>query len=118
MADQDAVPIACASEDLTAVLYCAPLSSFDNPKKEADLYMVYLAPGHSLDQHQQEAGLEELAVVYENYSQNILDNTIYVYATFYPDKLCYIARLAASQLERVRGNTGVELVECIVKFRL
>ncbi|KAK5114620.1 hypothetical protein LTR85_010197 [Meristemomyces frigidus] len=107
---------ACASKNLDAVPYCAPLQKFDSQRKEVVLYMVYLAPGHSLDQHQQEAGLAALDVVYVT-PLRYPANTIRVYENLFPNKLCYAARLDSDQLGRVRGDPGVELVECIVNFR-
>ncbi|KAI5357329.1 hypothetical protein Slin14017_G123380 [Septoria linicola] len=85
--------------------YQAPLHHYDSPARVPDQYVVYLEPGHSLENHKQRVNIEGLS-----------DAITFVFDKLYPDKICYNAQLDAGLLAAVRADPGVELVECDMRI--
>ena len=89
-----------AMTDAPSQPYKAPLFNDDLPPGSVvpDAYVVYLAPGHSIEAHKAVVGHEI--------------NVDIVLDRLYPDKLVYGAHMSREVLEAVRSDRGVEMVEC------
>jgi hypothetical protein len=84
----------------TSGKYKAPLHC-DQENVVPDQYVVYLAKGYSMEHHKHIVG------------QALQDaNVLVVFDDLFPDKICYSVKLDAESLTTIRGDRGVELVEC------
>ena len=83
------------------VKYQAPLLYCDLEDVVPDEYIVYLAKDVTLGQHRNTVGEalqdSKISVIFDN---------------LFPDKICYSADLDAESLRIIRGDEGVEFVEC------
>ena len=86
-----------STQDSSAA-YQAPLHGGDNPHRIPDNYMVHLKSGYTLEQHKRHINLDASSA-----------ETIRVIIL---SKIVDFARLNAEVLAVVRGDPGVELVEC------
>ncbi|TVY27984.1 hypothetical protein LHYA1_G003487 [Lachnellula hyalina] len=80
--------------------YRAPLHNCDYESLVPNSYVIYLTPGHSLEQHSEAVGKDMKPLVHHVFDM-------------YTEKVVYVGRpVDGSLLEAIRADEGVELVEC------
>ena len=82
--------------------YQAPLHNIDSEDRIPETYHVYLQSGYTLDEHKLRLG-DELS------NEDIED-------VLEMGQITYTAKLSDRSLSAVRADSGVELVECAIKF--